>query len=426
MVQVVGAEITVGEHVGHQRDSRHSPAAAVGAGVRGPVEQVGVLPFGAEVVDPEAVVVVPRDEREVRGAHEAAFVAGAPGVVEVVVRRGGEVVVPAPDQQVDACPAQERARVEDGLHRGAERVGGEAAVPSGQADPVDPSHELREVVVAVRGRVVLVGLEPVGRVGGVRRAPVLASAVVAVGSDPVLERRAAEVAAVGLVQVALVVLAEAALQEALVDLLDQRVQAHVPLVDGELGVGVPGGWDTDRAEQPPGQSLPLLGRVVEHRLEVEGGHARQSLTVEVRLPGPLRRAQCPVAAVDQREPVGLEEHPGRPRGCDLAAVGRVGHPHRQPCVRRGVDRLFRRQPIFRPPGHADHVHGLPEQLGGGVIAPQPRSRSRARSPTKIAQYRRPAPLRQRTHLVRLRVARSAMSRGPGLEDTVRALRDTRS
>ena len=150
------------------------------------------------------------------------------------------VVVPAAEEQVHAGPAQERGRVHDGVHRRAERVGAKPAVPSGQADAVDHPDELGEVVIGPGPLVVPAGLEAVGAAVLVGRPVVLPPAVVAAGAGPVFQRRAADVAAVGLVQVAAVVLAEMVGQEALIHLLDDREQAVVGRVEGELGVGVPG------------------------------------------------------------------------------------------------------------------------------------------------------------------------------------------
>ena len=55
-----------------------------------------------------------------------------------------------------------------------------------------------------------------------------------------LQGRASDVAAVGLVEVAVVIVTEVILQEFLVNLLNDREQAVVGGVERELGVGVPG------------------------------------------------------------------------------------------------------------------------------------------------------------------------------------------
>jgi len=110
--------------------------------------------------------------------------------------------------------------------------------PPGSPAPSTVRDEPRQVVVGAGPRVVLVGQKPVGlvaRVGG----EVPAAVVAAVGCDPPLEGRTAEAPAGRLVQVPLVVVAEMVLQEALVDLLDDREQPHIGRVQPQLGVGVP-------------------------------------------------------------------------------------------------------------------------------------------------------------------------------------------
>ena len=188
----------------HQRYARAGLIPRPVALVVGPVEDVGVLPLRAEVVDAQAVVVVPRDEGEVGAAHEVVAGARPPGVVEVVVGRRRVIVVPAAEQQVGGGPPQEGLRVHDGVDRRAERVGVEPPVPAGKPDPVDRLDERRQVVVGAGGGVVLVGLEPVGAVI-VAGLEVLPPTVVAAGTRPVLQGRAAHVPAVRLVEVAVVV-----------------------------------------------------------------------------------------------------------------------------------------------------------------------------------------------------------------------------
>src|ERR1039457_3122647 len=208
-------------------------------GIAGPVENVSVLPFRAEVVYAQAVVVVPGNEREIGGAHEVAFGAQRPGVIEVVVGRGRIVVVPAAEQQVDARPAQEGGHVHDGVDRLTECVGAESPVPAGKSRAVYRRDELRQVIVGAGVVVVFVGLEPVGTLVVVGT-EVLTSAVVPVGVSPVFQGRASDVAAVGLVKVAMMIVTEVILQEFLVDLLNDREQAVVGRVECELRVGVPG------------------------------------------------------------------------------------------------------------------------------------------------------------------------------------------
>ena len=154
MVEVVLAERGVSHHVLHEWDVRPpirvTALAPIAACVGRPINDVGVLPLRTEVVDAEAVVVIPRDEGEVRPFHEAVGVAAEAGVVEVVVRGRGEVVVPAANEQIHASPAQEGPHVHDRFERLAVRVGVEPLLAAGQTDAVDHSHELREVVVGAR------------------------------------------------------------------------------------------------------------------------------------------------------------------------------------------------------------------------------------------------------------------------------------
>jgi hypothetical protein len=103
------------------------------------------------------------------------------------------------------------------------------------------STDSRNASVPNRADVVVgfVGLEPVGALV-VAGPEVLTSAVVAVGASPVFQGRASDVAAVGLVQVAVMIVTEVILEESLVDLLNDREQAVVGCVECELRVGVPG------------------------------------------------------------------------------------------------------------------------------------------------------------------------------------------
>ena len=96
--------------------------------------------------------------------------------------------------------------------------------------------------------------------------------VIAVGPGAVVQGGASDVSAVGLVQVAAVVVAEVILQEPLVDLLDNGEQAVVVCVERELGIGVPRRGNACVPEQTPGQRLPHLRRIVVHRLEIDARH----------------------------------------------------------------------------------------------------------------------------------------------------------
>ena len=252
------------------------PPVAPGAGR--PIEDVGVLPFRAEVIDAQAIVVVPRDEGEVGSAHEVVFGAQVPGVVEVVVRRGGVIVVPAAEQQVDGGPPQESTGVHDGVDRLAEGIGVEAILSAANRRTVDHPDELSQVIVGAGGAVVLVGLEPVGPLV-VAGPVVLPAAIVAVGANSVFQGGASDVPAVGLVQVAVMVGAEVIGQEPLVDLLDNGEQAVVGRVEGELGISVPRRGHACVPEQTPGERLAHLRGIVVHRLQVDARHSGEVIGV---------------------------------------------------------------------------------------------------------------------------------------------------
>ena len=199
------------------------------------------------------------------------------------------------------------------------------------------------------------------------------------GPDPPFQGRAAELPAGGLVEVALVVVAEPVLQIPLVDLLDDREQPQVGVVQGQLGVGVPRRRDARPGEQAPGQGLAQLRRVVVHGLEVDRGHAGQPLGPAVRfqvdLPGALGRPEGAVPAVDQGERPGLVGDRGRLGRRDVPLVGRVGRPQGQPGPGRGQDRLLQRirrpHGLGRPAGDVQHVERLAEELVLGHAHPGP-------------------------------------------------------
>ena len=94
---------------------------------------------------------------------------------------------------------------------------------------------------------------------------------------------ASDVPAVGLVEIAAVIAAEVILQEPLVHLLDDGVQPVVGRAERELGIGVPRRGNARAPEQPPGQRLPHLRRVVVHRLEVDGRHPGQVICAAWRV-----------------------------------------------------------------------------------------------------------------------------------------------
>src|SRR5258707_15800704 len=104
MVQVLVGILWFAELVHKWWYGRGRVLPPVMPGVARPVDDVGVLPFRAEVVDTQAVVVVPRDEREIGNVHEVVFGTLVPGIVKVIVGRGRVVVVPAAAQQVDGGP----------------------------------------------------------------------------------------------------------------------------------------------------------------------------------------------------------------------------------------------------------------------------------------------------------------------------------
>src|SRR5438105_6724931 len=112
--------------------------------------------------------------------------------------------------------------------------------------------------------VVLVGLEPVSALIVVGP-EVLPTAVIAIGTGPVFQGRAPDVPAIGLVEVAAVVVTEMILQEPLVDLLDNGEQAVVGCVERELRIRVPRRGNACVAEKMPGKCLPHLRGIVVHR-----------------------------------------------------------------------------------------------------------------------------------------------------------------
>src|SRR5205807_5487472 len=117
--------------------------------------------------------------------------------------------------------AQECPHVYDIFYRLAEHVGVEPPVSTSQPYAVDRPDERGQVVVGTSVAVVLVGLEPVGPVGGGGDLVVLPPAVVAVGTSAVFQGRASDVAAVGLVEVSAVIVAAMMRQETIIDMLAQ-------------------------------------------------------------------------------------------------------------------------------------------------------------------------------------------------------------
>src|SRR5580693_724696 len=79
-------------------------------------------------------------------------------------------------------------------------------------------------------------------------------------------------ATAGLVEVTVVILTKVIPQESPVNLLNDREEAAVGSAEGQLRVRVPRRRDTSHAEQPPGQRLAHLGRIVVHRLQVDAAH----------------------------------------------------------------------------------------------------------------------------------------------------------
>jgi hypothetical protein len=131
---------------------------------------------------------------------------------------------------------------------------------------------LCQVVVAAGIVVILVSLEPVGATVAVGPV-VLPPAVIAVRASAVFQGGASDIPAVGLVQVAAVVVSEVILEESLVNLLDNGEQAVVGRVERELGVGVPRCRNACAPEKTPGKRLPHLRRIVVHRLEIDTCHS---------------------------------------------------------------------------------------------------------------------------------------------------------
>src|SRR5271170_1689966 len=81
IVQVILPVVTVLQQVLHQRYARGRVFPPVVPGVAGPIQNVGVMPLCTEVVDTQAVVVVPRNECEIGGVHEVVLSTQPPGVV---------------------------------------------------------------------------------------------------------------------------------------------------------------------------------------------------------------------------------------------------------------------------------------------------------------------------------------------------------
>ena len=115
----------------------------------------------------------------------------------------------------------------------------------------------RKIIVGGRRTVVLVGFEPV-RLVFAPGTEVLTAAVVAALTDTVLERAAPDVAAVDLVEIAPVVLAEMVSEEPAIDLLDEGEQAQVDGVDPELRIRVARCRHARLFEQAPGHRLAHL------------------------------------------------------------------------------------------------------------------------------------------------------------------------
>ena len=203
------------------------PVPPVTPRVAWPVEDIGVLPLRAEIIDPQAVVVIPRDEVKIRRAGEVLRRSFVSGVVEIVIGRSGVIVVPAPQQDTDSRPPEEGTGVHDTVHRLTEGIRVESLLAASETDAIYRPDKAGEVVVGVRRRVVLVGPEPVGALRG-SRDEVLAPAVIAVRPGPVGESRAPDIAAADLVEVAVVVRTEMIPQESPVNLLNDREM--LPLV----------------------------------------------------------------------------------------------------------------------------------------------------------------------------------------------------
>ena len=85
-------------------------------GIGCPIEDIGKLPLSLEVIDTEAVIIIPGYPIKIGGLHEVLDRPFPPGVVEVVVGRRGVIVVPAAHQQIGACLAKERLNIHDALH----------------------------------------------------------------------------------------------------------------------------------------------------------------------------------------------------------------------------------------------------------------------------------------------------------------------
>ena len=149
-----------------------------------PVQDIGVLPPGAGIIDPQAVVVVPRYEVEIRRADKILCRSSVPRVVKIIIRPRRVIVVPAPEQHIDGRPPEEGIDVHDAVHRLAEGIRVKASLAAAQPDAVDPPDETGQVVVGAGLRVLLIGLEPVGTLGRAGH-EILPSRVIAVARGPV-------------------------------------------------------------------------------------------------------------------------------------------------------------------------------------------------------------------------------------------------
>src|SRR5215470_8651403 len=91
IIQVVLTVAVVAEQVPHERDLR-----LVAVHLPRPVQDISVLPLGTGIINPQAVVVIPWYEVEVRRTDEIVRLSPMPRVVEIIIRPGRIIVVPAP------------------------------------------------------------------------------------------------------------------------------------------------------------------------------------------------------------------------------------------------------------------------------------------------------------------------------------------